>query len=137
MVSFDGEFGTRVYHRLQHELVIWLTTVSNDGTPQPNPVWFLWDGETCLVYSKPDTTKVHNISHRSKVALHFEGAAVDGGDVIILYGEARVNLNTGPIPAAYRRKYKQAIKDFGYTWEQMHSEYSAAISIRLTKYRGF
>jgi predicted pyridoxine 5'-phosphate oxidase superfamily flavin-nucleotide-binding protein len=26
--------------------VIWLTTVDADGTPHPNPVWILWDGDT-------------------------------------------------------------------------------------------
>jgi PPOX class probable F420-dependent enzyme len=137
MLQFEGELGERVLLRLKSELVIWLTTVSKDGTPQPNPVWFLWDGETCLVYSMPEATKVHNIQSSPKVALHFEGAAVDGGDVTILTGEAQVEMTPGPIPEAYKQKYKKAIKEFGYTWERLHKEYSAAIFIRPIKYRGF
>ncbi len=42
-------FGARVAQRLREEHLIWLTTVGADGTPQPNPVWFLWDGASVLV----------------------------------------------------------------------------------------
>ena len=36
----------------------WMTTVGDDGTPQPNPVWFLWDEDGFLVFSGhgPPTT---------------------------------------------------------------------------------
>ena len=30
-------FGKRVRERLAEEIVVWLTTVGADGTPQPNP----------------------------------------------------------------------------------------------------
>ena len=136
-IQFNGELGERLEQRLENELVVWLTTVSADGTPQPNPVWFLWDGETCLVFSKPNNAKVHNITRHPQVSFHFEGAGVVSGDVTILTGEARVDLDSGPIPQEYKKKYKQALKEFGYTWDQMQAEYSAAIFIKLYKYRGF
>ena len=47
------DFGARVARRLQNEQVIWITTVRVDGTPQPTPVWFIWDGETILIYPCP------------------------------------------------------------------------------------
>ena len=47
-------FGQRVQRRLRDEQVIWLTTVGADGTPQPNPVWFLVDGTTVVVYNRPE-----------------------------------------------------------------------------------
>ena len=48
----DTPFGARVRERLRDEHVVWLTTVGADGTPQPNPVWFLWDGaDRVLVYN--------------------------------------------------------------------------------------
>jgi PPOX class probable F420-dependent enzyme len=136
-IQFSEELGKRVLERLEHEIVIWLTTVSKDGTPQPNPVWFLWNGETFLIYSQPDAAKVLNITRHSQVSLHFEGADVVGGDVIILTGEARVDLQSGPIPQAYRQKYEEGLKIFEYTWDQMQADYSAAIFIRPHKYRGF
>ena len=38
------EFGARVARRLDEEVVAWLTVVDGAGTPQPAPIWFLWDG---------------------------------------------------------------------------------------------
>jgi hypothetical protein len=38
MIDLTSEFGQHVAKRLVKEQVIWLTTVSSDGTPQPNPV---------------------------------------------------------------------------------------------------
>lgn len=44
-IDATTDFGRRVRERLTEESVAWLTTVGRDGTPQPNPVWFLWDGD--------------------------------------------------------------------------------------------
>ena len=44
------EKGGRADARLRDELVVWLITVSPDGSPVPTPVWFWWDGEAALVY---------------------------------------------------------------------------------------
>ena len=63
-----SEFGARVERRLGRDLIAWLTTVSPSGTPQPSPVWFLWDRETFLIYSRPDTPKLRNIRSRPTVA---------------------------------------------------------------------
>jgi hypothetical protein len=40
----ETPFGEKVARRLRTEMVIWFTTVGADGTPQPNPVWFLAEG---------------------------------------------------------------------------------------------
>ncbi len=47
-IDTSTEFGQRVAGHLANDQVIWLTTVNPDLTPQPSPVWFLWDGETLL-----------------------------------------------------------------------------------------
>jgi len=46
-------FGERVARRLRDERLIWFTTVDAKGTPQPTPVWFLWDDatSTILIYT--------------------------------------------------------------------------------------
>ena len=49
VIDPDTEFGARVERRLREDVIGWLVTVSADGTPQPNPVWFVWDGETALI----------------------------------------------------------------------------------------
>ena len=80
----------KVAQRLRHELVIWLTTVRADGMPQPTPVWFLWDGETVLIYTKPNSLKLQNIAHDSKVALNLN-CDEWGAEVVVFIGEASLD----------------------------------------------
>ena len=72
------EFGARVRRRLESEQVAWLTTTAADGTPQPNPVWFLWDGATFLVYSLSDAARLSHIARNPHVSLNFDGNVVSG-----------------------------------------------------------
>ncbi|MEJ7654272.1 MAG: pyridoxamine 5'-phosphate oxidase family protein [Chloroflexia bacterium] len=67
--------------RLQEEEIIWLTTVRADGRPQSVPVWALWDGETFLIYSKPDQPKTRNIAANPRVSLNLNSNA-RGGDIV-------------------------------------------------------
>ena len=43
-----GLYGERVRRRLTGEMTIWLRTAGRDGTPQPNPAGFGWDGGDSL-----------------------------------------------------------------------------------------
>jgi PPOX class probable F420-dependent enzyme len=131
------EFGARVARRLRDEAVIWLTTVDADGTPQPSPVWFWWDGTTLLIYSQPNAPKMKNIAANPRVALHFDSDGA-GGDIVVLTGEA---VRADPAPPitnvpAYLEKYREGIKGLGMTPERMAEVYSAAIHITPHKLRG-
>jgi PPOX class probable F420-dependent enzyme len=86
-IDRESEFGQRVLRRLEREEIIWLTTCRPEGTPQPSPVWFHWDGEALLIYSQPDTPKLQNIAANPRVALNFN-ATPTGGDVVVLAGTA-------------------------------------------------
>lgn len=83
----QSEFGQRVLRRLRDEFVIWLTTTGRDGTPQPNPVWFLWDGESLLVYNRADAARLKHIESRPRAALNFDGDG-RGGDIAVITGRA-------------------------------------------------
>ncbi len=72
VIDTNTEFGRRVAQRLSDDDLLWLTTVSRDGTPQPSLIWFHWDGETVLIYSQPDTPKLRNIAENPRVSLHFQ-----------------------------------------------------------------
>jgi PPOX class probable F420-dependent enzyme len=137
-LDLSTEFGSRVARRLREELVIWLVTVGSDLTPQPSPVWFLWDGDTFLIFSQPDKPKLRNIAHSSKVALHFNSTE-DGGDVVIFTGKARIETAEPPEDQrlAYIEKYRQGIEDIGLTPDSMAESYSVAIRVRPEKVRGF
>ena len=83
MLDFTTPIGQVIERRLQQEQIIWLTTVDAQGTPQPRPVWFHWDGETLLIFSQPGAAKIRHISRNPRVALNFNTSA-DGGAVGVL-----------------------------------------------------
>lgn len=138
MWDVSTPFGARVERRLAEEQVIWLVTSDKEGTAQPSPVWFLREGDTLLIYSKPAAPKLRNIARHPRVALHFNTTA-DGGDVVIFHGSAAADP-AAPAPhehAAYLEKYRAGIGHIGMTPESFAEEYSAAIRVRLEKVRGF
>lgn len=131
------EFGTRVERRLNEETIIWLTTVRPDGQPLPVPVWFYWDGDTCLIYSQPDKPKLRNIEQNPKVSLNFDSDGL-GGDIVRFDGTARVDpdapLATG-VPEMME-KYADGIKRIGTTPEGFAESFSVAIRVSLDRLRG-
>jgi PPOX class probable F420-dependent enzyme len=132
-------FGQQVASRLREDLIGWLTTVGLDGTPQPNPVWFLWDGEKLLVYNMPGARRLVNIQHNPKVSFHLNNAA-DGNGVIVLTGEAEVSASEKPVHEvpAYVAKYQQHVTGSDLdSMRSMAEQYSVALHIRPTKVRGF
>jgi PPOX class probable F420-dependent enzyme len=132
------QFGARVTRRLREEQVIWLTTITSGGTPQPNPVWFLWDGDDFWIYTQPDSHKVRNIRRNPHVSLHFD-AGESGEDVMVFTGIAILDESSPPahLNPAYLQKYRGGIADIQMTPESMGAQYSLAIRIKPEKVRGF
>jgi PPOX class probable F420-dependent enzyme len=138
-IDTSTDFGKRVERRLREEEVIWLTTVRRDGTPQPTPVWFLWDGgETVLIYSRPNQQKERNIANNPHVSLNFDGNG-HGGDIIVLTGTAALVTDAPPARdnATYVQKYDAAISRIGMDRDSFAQAYSQAIRVTLTALRGF
>lgn len=46
-----------------------LATISREGKPQVNPVWFLWDGTHLLLSVKAETVKYRNLRRRPALAM--------------------------------------------------------------------
>lgn len=137
MLDWDSAFGRRVQRRLRTERIIWLTTVGADLTPQPRPVWFLWEGDSFLVYSRPDTAKLKHIVRSSKVSLHFDGDGL-GGDIVVFVGDAEIVEDRPPadqVPA-YVEKYVQGFKRISLTPGQFAKEYPVAVRITPKAVRG-
>lgn len=138
MVNIDtsSEFGKRVLQRLQSEQVIWLTTVGADLTPQPRPVWFWWNGDTFLIFSRPNTFKLRHITSHPRVTLHFDGDG-KGGDEIVFNGDARIGEEVPPEEAAeYNQKYQQGFTRIGMSAKDFARSYSIAIRVWPTGLRG-
>lgn len=139
MVAIDPntDFGARVLRHLEDDFVAWLTTVGPELTPQPSPIWFLWDGETVLMFSQPGTPKLRNIGLHPRVSLNFNCTST-GGDVVVLTGDAWIDDDAQPAAAnpAYAAKYTQGFADIGMTPEQFAHAYSVPVRIRPTNLRG-
>ena len=137
-INPNTKLGARVERRLSDEQFVWLTTVRPDGTPEPNPVWFLWDGSSFLIYGLRDSHKLRNIAQNPGVALNFN-ADEHGGDVVVLTGEAKIDASA---PAAdqnpaYLAKYRMAIQQIGMTPESFARKYCAPIRVTPVQLRGW
>jgi PPOX class probable F420-dependent enzyme len=138
MIDMTTEFGSRVARRLEKELVIWLTTLDSHLTPQPRPVWFVWDGESFLIYSEPGTHKLAHIQRHARVSLNLNSDE-EGNDIVVFSGEARIAGHEPPadqVPA-YVDKYREGIKGLDMTPEQFAGSFSVPLRVRPTSLRGY
>jgi PPOX class probable F420-dependent enzyme len=124
---------------IKNEYVIWLTTVDAGHTPQPRPVWFIWDQDAFLIFSHPTAHKVKHIKQNTSVSLHFNTDKTGNEDVIVYIGMAGIDPSSPPahkVPA-YLKKYRKGIAELNMTPEQFGKEYSVAIRIKPTSLRGW
>jgi PPOX class probable F420-dependent enzyme len=132
-------FGERVTRRLREDRLIWFTTVDEKGTPQPTPVWFLWDetNSTILIYSRADAKRLEHLQNNSRVALNFDGNG-KGGDIIVITGEAQVSADdpTADRLPIYAEKYRDFIARGSRTVEAFAAIYSVPLRIRPIAIRG-
>jgi PPOX class probable F420-dependent enzyme len=137
LTDISSEFGKRVERRLREEWIAWLTTIDSSGTPQPRPIWFLWNGESFLIYSRPGTAKLAHIGRNPRVSLHLDSDG-RGGDIIVFTGEATIEVNAPPTgqAAAYLEKYQEAIKRIRMTPDEFVATYTVAIRVRPRGLRG-
>jgi PPOX class probable F420-dependent enzyme len=139
MIKLNSEFGQVVRRHLESEYVIWLTTIDSNLTPQPRPVWFIWEGDSFLIFSKPHAYKVKHIQDHPGVALHFNTDETGDRHVIVFTGTASIDTACAPahtVPA-YFKKYESGILALDMTPEIFSEEYSTAIRINPTDVRGW
>src|SRR3984893_17194180 len=126
-----------VDQRLREEPIIWFTTVRADGRPHTVPVWFLWDGETFLIFSLPGTLKIRNLQRNPHITLALDGTK-KGGDVVTVEGEAELlsetSRNMTVTVTAFGEKYASLIKIMGADPERLAEQYSHPIRIKPTKF---
>ena len=137
MIDGNTEFGQRVARRLAEEQIGWLTTVDSTGTPQPRPVWFLWQDNSLLIYSRPGTRKLEHIVRNPRVSLNLDGDG-RGGDIVVLTGFAEIELQAPPANQllAYVEKYRAGFERIGMTAPAFALVYSVAIRVHVDKLRG-
>ena len=143
-------YGERVQRRLREDIVVWLTTVGADSTPQPNPVWFLWDGESILTYNRADARRLVHVRTRPRVAVSgvptkpaswggsFDGDG-RGGDIIVLTGRAELTRGEAPpheVPA-YLAKYRARMTRVSGSPEAFSRRYPVPLRVWPLRVRGF
>ena len=124
-----------VEQRLREEPIIWFTTVRSDGRPHTVPVWFLWDGETFLIFSQPGNLKIRNVQRNPHITLALDGTK-QGGDVVTVEGEAVLLSESSrnmTVPA-YFEKYVAYMKNMGVDPKDLAEDYSQPIRIKPTKF---
>jgi PPOX class probable F420-dependent enzyme len=131
-------FGRRVRERLRDDTVIWLTTTAADGTPQPNPVWFVWEEPaSVIVYNRAEARRLEHVALRPRVALHFDGNG-RGGDIVVLTGVAE---QAGDLPGphqhrGYAAKYADAMAGVSGSAEGFAEDYPVPLRVRINRVRG-
>jgi PPOX class probable F420-dependent enzyme len=115
--------------RLKRELVTWLVTTGNDKRPQAVPVWFLWEGDSFLIYAQPGI-KVRHVRENPYVEVHLNSDEA-GDDLVRASGRATL----GKTPPAYKvpayvRKYGSQMKGYGWSPEEFSRRYPHVIRIR-------
>jgi|SRR5581483_3438873 len=114
--------------RLRSAEIAWLTTVRPGGRPHSVPLWFLWDGATVLIFSRPDTHKIRNLRRNRFVTLALDDTKkgvviLEGTAEVLEKGEAREALQ------AYGEKYREGLQRLGRTAEEFTMLYSQPIRI--------
>jgi PPOX class probable F420-dependent enzyme len=131
-------YGERVRRRLTDDTAIWLTTVGRDGTPQPNPVGFLWEGgDSLLIYSQTEARRLANIRRQPLVSLNFDSNG--GDDIVVLTGTAEILDDYPAVPdnPAWLEKYGEAIDARFGSAVKFAERFSVPVRIHLTRVRGF
>lgn len=137
MIDWQSSLGRRALQRIDHEQVMWLTTISASGFPQPRPVWFVWDGATFLIYTLPGAYKLKHIAHNPNVALNFN-ATEDGDDIQVILGAARVDDAAPAVidNAAYCAKYHAGFHTINMSEEAYSAMFCVAVRVTPVRLRG-
>jgi PPOX class probable F420-dependent enzyme len=119
---------------LAGDVVAWLTTVAADGTPQSSVISFLWEGDTILFYSQPDTPKLRNIARSPLVSFNLQ-SDLYGDHLLTIEGTAEEDPSVPPsdVHPAYRAKYREPLEHWGMGEAETARDFS--VPIRITPRR--
>ncbi|MGH2381142.1 MAG: pyridoxamine 5'-phosphate oxidase family protein [Candidatus Limnocylindria bacterium] len=123
---------------LRNDPVVWLSSVQADGRPHVVPVWFHWDGERIVAFSKPHARKVDNLRDKPRVML---AVGTPGPDFEVELIEATAELPdssaTDVMPAGFGAKYRELLRRANLTVQRFAEVYSQPIVLRPTRFLGY
>jgi PPOX class probable F420-dependent enzyme len=123
---------------LEEDFVGWLTTVAPDGRVQTSAISFLWDGDSILVYSKPDTPKLRNIAAHPQVSFNLNSDPY-ADHILVIEGVAAVDETVPPadVHPAYAARYRGPLAHWGMDEAETAREFSVPIRIAPTRIRAW
>lgn len=123
---------------LRDDPVVWLSSVQRDGRPHVVPVWFHWDGERIVAFSKPHARKVDNLRDDPRVML---AVGTPGPDFEVELIEATAELPDQPatelMPEGFGPKYRELLRRAGLSVQRFAEVYSQPIVLRPTRFLGY
>ena len=136
--SAGSSTASTAHRALVDDPVVWLSSVQRDGRPHVVPVWFHWDGERIVAFSKPHARKVDNLRGQPSVML---AVGTPGPDFEVELIEATAELPEEPaeslIPAGFGAKYRELLRRAGLTVQRYAEVYSQPIILRPTRFLGY
>jgi PPOX class probable F420-dependent enzyme len=131
----ETPLGSWVRERLREERLAWLIVVDARGVAQPNPVWFLWEGDSILIYNVAAAKRLTHIRQRPNVTFHLDTYG-RGGEAIVLVGHADIIENAPPANehAAFMAKYASHMSMPPQAWA---AAFPVALRVTLRRFRGF
>jgi len=120
---------------LREDPVVWLSSVQPDGRPHLVPVWFHWDGERIVAFSKPHARKVGNLRDKPSVML---AVGTPGPDFEVELIEALAEVPDAAaatlMPEGFGAKYRDLLRRAGLTVQRFAEIYSQPIVLRPTRF---
>ena len=123
---------------LEREDVVWVSSIRPDGRPHLAAVWFLWDGDSILVFSKPNAQKVRNVRANPSVMIAVGQPGIDF-DVELIEGVAELDetATSRLLPRSFETKYAHLVARAGVALDRFAAVYSQPIRIRPSRWLGW
>jgi PPOX class probable F420-dependent enzyme len=123
---------------LADDPVVWLSSVQRDGRPHVVPVWFHWDGERIVAFSKPNARKVDNLRDKPSVMI---AVGTPGPDFEVELIEATAELpGTSAaecMPEGFGTKYRDLLRRAGLSLQRFAEVYSQPIVLHPVRFLGY
>jgi PPOX class probable F420-dependent enzyme len=123
---------------LRDDPVVWLSSVQPDGRPHLVPVWFHWDGERIVAFSKPHARKVDNLRDDPRVMVAVGTPGPDFGvELIEAVAMLPESSAADVMPAGFGAKYRELLRRAGLTVQRFAEVYSQPIVLSPTRFLGY
>jgi PPOX class probable F420-dependent enzyme len=116
---------------------VWLSTIDAQGFPHIVPIWFVWDGEALLVFSKPHARKVEAMRRHARVAMalgeprnDFDVQLIEGHATVLHATTAQV-LDDAAIGREHARKYAAELFVLGIERAEYAATYSTVVRVNF------